>query len=68
VHVAVVSEAVMYQGRGGFSIVVRQLVDGCGFATVLGKPFSTAWGLEDECVIVVSCQRHMLAGIASSRH
>jgi hypothetical protein len=58
----------MYRGRGGFSIIVRRLVDGCGFTAVLGKPFSTVWGLEDECVVVVLCRRHMLAGIVSSRH
>jgi hypothetical protein len=54
-RVAVVTEAVMYQGRGGFPTVTRRLVDGYDFVAVLGRPFFATRGLEDGCIIVVSC-------------
>jgi hypothetical protein len=54
-RVAVVTEVVMYRGRGGFPAVTRRLVDGCGFAAVLDRPFFAMRGLEDRCVVAVSC-------------
>jgi hypothetical protein len=66
-RVAVITEAFMHRVPGGFPTVTRRLVDGCGFAMVLGRLFPAARGLEDECVIVVSCRQRTLAGIASSR-
>jgi hypothetical protein len=63
-HVTIVAEAAMHWGRGGLPAVVRRLVYGRGFAAILDKPFPTTRGLEDGCVIVVSCQQRMLASIA----
>jgi hypothetical protein len=65
--IVVVAEAVMHRGRGGFFVVMRRLVDKCGLAMVLARLFPTVRGLEDGCVVPVSCQWRTLASIASSR-
>jgi hypothetical protein len=66
-RVVVVTEAVMHRGRGSLPAVARRLVDRLGFATVLGKLFSITRGLEDGCIVAVSCRQRTLAGIAPPR-
>jgi hypothetical protein len=45
----------MYRGCDGLFAITRRLVDGCSLAMVLGEPFPALRGLEDECIVVVSC-------------
>jgi hypothetical protein len=53
--VAVVAESAMYRGCDGLFAITSRLVDGCGLAMVLGGPFPAVRGLEDGCIVVMSC-------------
>jgi hypothetical protein len=54
--VTVVTEAVVYRGRGSLPTIVRRLVDGCRLAMALSRPFPALWRLVDGCITLVVCR------------